>query len=1067
MAQQPNLMFLKDIDGDDRADTRELILHGFDSADSHHSISAFTWGPGGGIYMHEGTFHHTSVETHSGPVRNAHGAVYRFEPTTQNFETFVTYNFANPWGHAFDSWGQNFVADASGGANYFATAFSGKAPQYLGQEDFGPFKFGNRSQMRQFIKMRVRPTAGCEFVSSGHFPPSAQGNFLLNNVIGFQGVLQHRMADEGSGFVGTEIEPLLFSSDRNFRPTDLQFGPDGALYVVDWFNPLIGHMQHNLRDPNRDKSHGRVWRITYPSRPLLKPPSIADESVPALLELLKSFEDRTRYRVRLELRERDTREVVAALEQWIADLDPSGEEYEHHLLEALWVHQHHNVVDESLLKRLLRSPDYRARAAATRVLSFWRNRVQDAPGLLKVQVNDDHPRVRLEAVRAASFLRGPEAARVALGVLEHPMDDYLEYTLGETIRALRPDWEPFMTSGETLVESAVGTDYLLGRLDVADLQKVARTRSSYRAFLARPGVAREFREEALEGLATLNSSSPVSEVLEAIRRADREDSENAEAVLTDLGRMLESRPVSELEAFRQEIEAIAGSGRRQTTRQFGEVALIVADQGADRSWERAARSSKRLLNLLTSVPLISDPQLRASLFEQLAQIIEGSPTGGDRSAEIRAAAIAALPSLTGKESESARLLIRIVSGKEPDEAAIRAIGRLDRVTIDADDRLTLLQSLVRYLEAIPAGRRTSGDPLEAADLAEELASSLSGHGADDLRQRLSDLSVTVIEIKPIPHRMQYDLAEFFVEAGRPVEIVFENVDIMPHNLILTVPGARTEVGIAADRMASRPDAFDLQFIPRSDKVLFATRMLQPQQMEKLRFIAPNQVGDYPYLCTFPGHWLTMFGTMHVVADLDSVTPAVMASRDEAAVEVRAFVRAWKLEDLEGDLRALDADRNFENGAHLFEALSCSQCHRMNGRGGQVGPDLALVRDKLASGELDRAGLLREVVEPSGVVQKEYLMEVIETEDGRLFNGLVTHEDDRVIRLIPNLLDPERTEEVSKGSIKDRWQSTVSPMPEGLINTAERRDVFDLIAFLATGGLKPTAEVQPAAERENK
>ena len=453
VAQQPNLMFLKDTDGDDRADVRELILHGFDSADSHHSISAFTWGPGGGLYMHEGTFHHTSVETPTGPVRNAHGGVYRFDPTTQGLETFVSYNFANPWGHVFDAWGQDFVADASPGNNYFATAFSGKAPQFTGQPDFGPFKFVNRSRMQNFIVMRVRPTSGCEIVSSRHFPPAAQGNFLLNNVIGFQGILQHQLKEDGSGFTGTEIKPLLFSSDRNFRPVDLQFGPDGALYVVDWFNPLIGHMQHNLRDPNRDKSHGRVWRITYPSRSLVTTPKIDGEPPEALLELLKSYENRTRYRVRLELREHDTRDVMERLKNWLDELDPQDRDYEHHLLEALWVHQHHNAVDRPLLQRILRSPDYRARAAATRVLGSWRNQVEGALELLRTQANDAHPRVRLEAVRALSFFEDARAAEVSLQVLKYPMDYYLSYTIHETITTLKPFWEPLISSGRVLVEN--------------------------------------------------------------------------------------------------------------------------------------------------------------------------------------------------------------------------------------------------------------------------------------------------------------------------------------------------------------------------------------------------------------------------------------------------------------------------------------------------------------------------------------------------------------------------------------------------------------------------------------
>ncbi|MGH7199285.1 MAG: PVC-type heme-binding CxxCH protein, partial [Planctomycetaceae bacterium] len=362
VAQQPNLVFLKDTDGDDQADVKQLRLHGFDTADSHHSISAFEWGPGGALYFEEGTFHHSQIETPYGPVRCANAGTYRYEPRTEKLDVFASYGYANPWGVVFDNWGQTFIADASGGANYFATAFSGDV-------DF-PHK---HRAMQQFLVKQWRPTSGCELVSSRNFPDETQGDYLLNNVIGFHGVLRYRMREEGSGFAADPVEPLVQSSDRNFRPVDLQFGPDGALYLCDWFNPLIGHMQHSLRDPNRDKNHGRIWRVHYTGRPLVEPAKIDGRPVPELLDLLKQYEDRTRYRVRRELRDRDTDEVIAALDQWTAGLDSNDEHYQHHLLEALWVKQHHDVVDEPLLKRLLTSPDYRARAAATRVLCYWRD----------------------------------------------------------------------------------------------------------------------------------------------------------------------------------------------------------------------------------------------------------------------------------------------------------------------------------------------------------------------------------------------------------------------------------------------------------------------------------------------------------------------------------------------------------------------------------------------------------------------------------------------------------------------------------------------------------------------
>lgn len=425
IAQQPNLMFLKDTDGDDHADQREIVLHGFDTADSHHSINAFTWGPDGALYMMEGTFHQTGVETPHGPQHVANAAVFRYEPLTSKLDIFVSYGFANPWGEVFDHWGQNFVADASGGANYYGTAFSGQVDH--------PHKHGG---MKQFLKMQWRPTSGCEFVTSRHFPDDVQGNYLLNNCIGFHGTLNYKMRDEESGFFAEPVPPIIQSKDQNFRPVDLKFGPDGALYLIDWFNPLIGHMQHSIRDPNRDKTHGRIWRITYKNRPLAKPPQIAGASIPALLELLKSYEDRTLYRVRRELRTRDSDQVIAEVNKWVVGLDPKDPELQHHLLEVLWVHQQHDVVDQELLKKLLRSPDHRTRAAATRVLCYWRDRVDGPLELLRVQATDEHPRVRLEAVRALSFFHDPKATEVALESLAQPQDGYLEYTLKETLDTL-------------------------------------------------------------------------------------------------------------------------------------------------------------------------------------------------------------------------------------------------------------------------------------------------------------------------------------------------------------------------------------------------------------------------------------------------------------------------------------------------------------------------------------------------------------------------------------------------------------------------------------------------------
>ena len=428
VAQQPNLVFLKDTNGDDKYDVKQIMLHGFDSADTHHAINSFTFDPGGALYMQEGIFHRTQVESPWGPVtRQADGGVYRFEPRTFKFETYIPFNFPNPHGHVFDEWGRDIVFDATGGQPYYGPSFSTKK-YYPAMETKQAPKPGD---------VRTRPVGGAEILSSRHFPESMQGNLIVLNTIGFRGLLNYRLSEDGAGLKISEVDPILQSADENFRPVDAEVAPDGSLYFTDWHNPIIGHMQHNLRDKSRDKLHGRVYRVTYPSRPLLEPVRIAGAPIPQLLDALKTPENRVRYRARIELGGRATSDVLPALQAWIARLDAKDPAYEHHMMEALWVQQWHNRVDEKLLARMLRSSDPWARAAATRVLCYWRDRIPNALALLKTQAADPHPGVRLEAVRAASFFRSSEAAEVALASLEQPQDRFLKYTLDQTMNTLK------------------------------------------------------------------------------------------------------------------------------------------------------------------------------------------------------------------------------------------------------------------------------------------------------------------------------------------------------------------------------------------------------------------------------------------------------------------------------------------------------------------------------------------------------------------------------------------------------------------------------------------------------
>ncbi|MBI3850478.1 MAG: HEAT repeat domain-containing protein [Verrucomicrobia bacterium] len=428
--QAPDLWFVRDTNGDGKADWKERVLMGMDSADSHHTANSMVLDPGGATYLSDGVFHRTQVETADGPVRNEDACIYRFEPRTYKFERYVPYGFANAHGRVFDYWGNDIITDATGNENYFGPAFSGHL-------DY-PAK---HPHMQTFWKQPSRPCPGTGIISSRHFPEEFQGNFLNCNVIGFQGIFRAKVTEQGSGLKGETIEDLVKSDDPNFRPTGVSVAPDGSLYVLDWSQQLIGHMQHHIRDPNRDHQHGRIYRITYEGRPLLKPSKIDGQPIEKLLDLLKEPENDVRTRAKIELGKHDSAKVIAALNKWTANLDKNDKAYEHHMTEALWVHQWMNIMDEDLLKRMLRSPDYHARAAATRVLCYWRDRVKDPLALLEVQAKDESPRVRLEAVRACSFFKTAKAAEVALAVLDKEADPnkpdyYIKYCLDETMKAL-------------------------------------------------------------------------------------------------------------------------------------------------------------------------------------------------------------------------------------------------------------------------------------------------------------------------------------------------------------------------------------------------------------------------------------------------------------------------------------------------------------------------------------------------------------------------------------------------------------------------------------------------------
>jgi putative heme-binding domain-containing protein len=219
-------------------------------------------------------------------------------------------------------------------------------------------------------------------------------------------------------------------------------GPDGALYLADWYNPIINHGEVGFRDPRRDKTHGRIWRIAAKDRPPVARPKLHGVPAAELLERMKDPEDWTRHFARRALLELGRDQVLPALAAFAAAASDDGA-----ALEALWTYQALDVVEAALLKRVLNAGTADARVAAVRVLSAWKTRIPDALALLEARIADEHPRVRLETVRALAGMKDERAVEIAARALDKPTDRFIDHAFWLCANELKAAWLPGMQAG--------------------------------------------------------------------------------------------------------------------------------------------------------------------------------------------------------------------------------------------------------------------------------------------------------------------------------------------------------------------------------------------------------------------------------------------------------------------------------------------------------------------------------------------------------------------------------------------------------------------------------------------
>ncbi len=447
VVDEPRIIFLKDTDGDDSADEVTQVIDGIATDDTHHAMGAWEYSHGGLLHMLEGVSMSTTLETPWGPFRNqGPSGAYVWDPQSLKIRHFRTPSYGNPWCLVFDRWGNGVIGDGTNAQQHWTSLLSGAAVS------------SRRSVQPIFDNEGMRPAVGNDFLYSRHFPDDVQGQFVYACVINMHGLPRFNVWDSAdtAGLEGKRIENLLDSTDMFFRPVDPMIGPDGAMWFGDWCNALIGHMQYSQRDPNRDHEHGRIYRLVNKNKPLLEPVTQNGKSIDELLAQLTEYETRTRYRARRELHDRDPQSVLAAIDKWIERSTDANV-----LCEALWLQEAFHQVDAKLVNRILDTDDFHARAAAIHVVGNQSAWIEDSYALLWRGIADAHPRVRLETLRAASFLGTLEATKIALAITNSPRDMWIDYVLEHTLAALQPAWIEAITKPQMLADVEPSAQKLL------------------------------------------------------------------------------------------------------------------------------------------------------------------------------------------------------------------------------------------------------------------------------------------------------------------------------------------------------------------------------------------------------------------------------------------------------------------------------------------------------------------------------------------------------------------------------------------------------------------------------
>jgi putative membrane-bound dehydrogenase-like protein len=856
VCQAPDMLYLKDTDGDDKADIKKVLFTGFGTFDTHAGPSNLHYGFDNWLWGSIGYSGFNGLVGESKDTLRFAQGFFRFKPDGSKLE-FMTQTSNNTWGLGFNETGDVFGSTANNAHGWYMAIPHHYYPSAHGVDN-GSRSTDTHKDMKTITpKVRQVDVFGGYTAAAGHnvytaraFPKKYWNNIAFVAEPTGHVLHQNMLTKKGTNYNDAEGFNLLAGADEWFSPVFAEVGPDGAVWVADWYSFII---QHNPKPDGfimgrgnayetdlRDDTHGRIYRVQHNAAPAYAPLSLSIDNPVALLKALKNSNMFWRSHAQRLLVERNNKDVVPDLLALVNDFSVDEIGINAPAIHALRVLDGLNAIEGNVLVTFLKALKHPCHGVRKTVLQLLPETSEMAHYLIDNKlIEDKEPLVVLNTLLALSKMPLDEKSKAfVLHALENSGDiddrwipDAYACIIAKNVDLLNKIFDDqIKIAAEKVIEKNLEHDaHQHGGMNLsAEAKKMAAS------FQNKPDlVISNVKFDP-------SNPAPRDRINVSVEVTNQGDAAVPKGVVLPLSiRFSGKGQVVDL------VSQVHSDGVKP-----GETVTITKNTNGP--WSGSISFAGEFAG---------DYHLTVSVDKSntIAESLENNNTLTKKVSFILAQTMPQFVLAKSVKSQSSISDITTVIGY------LKKAKQLDANGFDA------------ILKAVSEGwnyRKKVMVPITEISFLNSLLASSTGFNKDRLtrlmqawdilkKEEAIDPNVQVVKIKSLREMMQYDLKSFTVSAGKTVEIVFENPDAMQHNLLIGKPKSLEKIGKAADKMITDPEAAANHYIPNIPEVLFSTPLIQPNQTAKLKFTAPTKPGEYPYVCTFPGHWRLMNGTMMV------------------------------------------------------------------------------------------------------------------------------------------------------------------------------------------------------------